>query len=80
MEAGIARGIEQGRLELLLEQLTIRYGTLPREVVVRVRSANVAELDNIAKRVLTAKTLEKALDLSGTDAQAQRPRNTALQS
>jgi hypothetical protein len=80
MEAGIARGKEEGRVELLLEQLTTRYGTLPREVVIRVRSANVAELDSIAMRVLTAKTLEKALDASGTTTQARRPRNMALQS
>lgn len=80
MEAGIARGKEEGRVELLLEQLARRYGTLPREVVIKIRSANVAELDSIAMRVLTAKTLEKALDVSGATTLSRHPRNMALQS
>ena len=84
VEAGIARGVVQGalqgRVDLLLGQLVTRYGTLPREVVEKVRSASAVELDGIAKRVLTAKTLEKALGVSGTSTQTRRPRNMALQS
>jgi len=77
---GMEAGVAQGRVDLLLEQLVTRYGTLPREAVDKVRSASAVELDGIAKRVLTAKTLEKALGVSGTSTQTRRPRNMALQS
>jgi hypothetical protein len=74
------QGVAEGRVDMLLKQLTTRYGTLPPEVEDKVRGASSVELDGIAERVLTAKTLETALDVSGTATQARRPRNMALQS
>jgi hypothetical protein len=70
----------QGRVDLVLKQLTTRYGTLPPEVADKVRNANAVELDGIAERVLTATTLEKALGVSGTAEPLRRLRNMALQS
>ena len=70
----------QGRIDMLLKMLTTRYGTLPPEVTDKVRNASATELDGIAERVVTAKTLEKAMGACGTPTQEQRPRNVALQS
>ena len=70
----------QGRIDMLLKQLTSRYGTLPPEVTEKVRNASATELDGIAERVLTAKTLEEAMGVCGTTSQEPRPRNMALQS
>ena len=61
VEAGIARGVERGRVELLLKQLTMRYGALSATMADKVRKASAAELDGMAERVLTAKTLDEAV-------------------
>jgi hypothetical protein len=61
VEEGIARGVTQGRVEMLLKQLTTRYGALSAAVAERVRKASAPELDSIAERVLTAQTLDEAL-------------------
>jgi Domain of unknown function (DUF4351) len=61
---GVQEGIAQGRTELLLKQLATRYGVLSAAVAARVRESNTTELESIAERVLTAKTLDEALGAS----------------
>jgi uncharacterized protein DUF4351 len=56
-------GKAEGRVELILKQLSLRFGPLTEAAQGRVRSAQDAQLDTVAERVLTAQTLEEALAL-----------------
>jgi hypothetical protein len=61
---GEADGVSEGKAavaEIVLKLLATRYGALPPAIAARVQSASTADLDGIAQRVLTAKTLEDAL-------------------
>jgi hypothetical protein len=58
---GMAEGKAEGRVELILKQLALRFGLLTEAIQTRVRSAQDAQLDAVAERVLTAQTLEEAL-------------------
>jgi hypothetical protein len=57
----IAKGRAEGRAELVLKLLALRFGPLREEVVARVRAASVEELDTFAERVLTATSLDEVL-------------------
>jgi predicted transposase YdaD len=59
--AGRAEGKAEGKAELVLRQLTLRFGSLPEGVRARVRAATSEELDLLAERVLTAATVEEVL-------------------
>jgi len=58
---GKVEGKVEGRVEIILKQLALRFGLLTEAVQARVRSAQDAQLDAVAERVLTAQTLEEAL-------------------
>jgi len=58
---GKAEGRTEGRTELILKLLALRFGPLPDAIQTRVRSAQDAQLDAIAERLLTTRTLEEAL-------------------
>ena len=58
---GKAEGKVEGRMELILKLLALRFGPLPDATQTRVRSAQDAQLDAVAERMLTAKTLEEAV-------------------
>jgi len=58
---GKAEGKAEGRVELILKLLSLRFGPLTEVAENRVRSAQDAQLDSVAERVLTAQTLEDAL-------------------
>jgi predicted transposase YdaD len=58
---GRAEGKVEGRVELTLKLLALRFGPLTEGDQTRVRSAQDAQLDAIAERLLTAQTLEEAL-------------------
>jgi Domain of unknown function (DUF4351) len=58
---GRVEGKAEGRLEIVLKQLTLRFGPLAEAIQTRVRSAPDAQLDAVAERVLTAQTLDEAL-------------------
>jgi len=58
---GKAEGRTEGRTELILKLLVLRFGPLPDAIQTRVRSAQDAQLDAIAERLLTTRTLEEAL-------------------
>jgi len=54
---GEAKGREEGRAEMLLRQIEIRFGRPGVDVEARVRSATTDELDRFAARILTARSL-----------------------
>ena len=58
---GKAEGRAEGKAELLLRQLTLRFGQLPAEAAERIRAASAETLDGWADRVLTAATLDDVL-------------------
>lgn len=58
---GKAEGQLEGRAALLIKQLALRFGPLPVQAEARIRSAGLAQLDDMAARVLTARTLDEAL-------------------
>jgi hypothetical protein len=58
---GVVEGKAAGVAEIVLKLLATRYGALPTAIAARVQSASTADLDGIARRVLTAQTLEEAL-------------------
>jgi hypothetical protein len=58
---GRAEGITQGRIELVLRQLSLRFGPFGEDVKAHITTASLAELDEIGERLLTARTLQEAL-------------------
>jgi hypothetical protein len=58
---GRVEGKTEGRLEIVLKQLTLRFGPLTEAVQTRIRGASDAQLDAVAERLLTVQTLEAAL-------------------
>jgi hypothetical protein len=58
---GKAEGKAEGRIEIILKLLALRFGPLTEAVQARVRGAQDAQLDAVAERMLTAKTLEEAV-------------------
>ena len=68
------RGQTKGRAQMLLEQLAIRFGSVPAKVSAQVMAADEAALSRWAARVLTAPTLENVLDEDRAGASpARRP-------
>jgi hypothetical protein len=61
VERGLEKGIAQGRADIILRLLAVRFGTLGEDVKARIAGATADELDGIAERLLTAKTLPEAL-------------------
>ncbi len=54
-------GKAEGRAEIVLRLLTIRFGAIGEDVKSRVAAASATELDAIAERLLSARTLQEAL-------------------
>lgn len=52
---------DEGRQDLFLRMLTLRFGELPESVLVRVRSATTDKLDRWADKILTAPSLDEVL-------------------
>jgi len=52
-------GHEEGRRDLLLDQLTVKFGPLPEEIIARVNALETAEIDRIGRAILTAQTLQE---------------------
>ena len=50
-------GHEEGRRDLLMDQLNVKFGQLPEEIVARVKTLETAEIDRIGRTILTAQTL-----------------------
>ncbi len=68
MQQGIQQGLQQGRLEgkvqLLVKQLTVRFGKLPVWVVDRLARTDESTLDALTEDVLSAESLDA---MFGTD-------------
>jgi predicted transposase YdaD len=64
-ERALAHGIRQGKIEgkvegkaeLVLKQLALRFGQVSTDVVARIRTASIADLDLWAERIIDAKSL-----------------------
>jgi hypothetical protein len=57
----VAQGRSEGRADLLVRQLTRRFGSLPEQARAHLAAASIEELDAIGERVLTAQDLPEAL-------------------
>jgi hypothetical protein len=61
MQQGMQQGLLEGRVNLLQEQLTEKFGSLPGWAVQRLHGASAEELHSWAKRVLHSTALEGTL-------------------
>ena len=55
------QGKAEGRMEMVLKLLALRFGPLTEATQARLRDVQDEQLDAVAERLLTAKTLEEAL-------------------
>ena len=55
------QGKVEGRVEIVLKLLALRFGPLSEAVQARVRSAQYMEIDAVVERILTAQSLEETL-------------------
>ncbi len=62
LKKGLQQGLQQGQREIVAKLLKLRFGELSAEIEARVNMANETELERIAERVLTARTLEEVFD------------------
>jgi hypothetical protein len=58
----VAEGRAEGRAAIVMRQLTLRFGPLSSEVQARIKQASIGELDSLGEHLLTAPTLQHALD------------------
>ena len=58
---GRLEGKAEGRADLVIRQLTLRFGPLSSAVLARISAASIEELDAIGERLLTAPSLQEAL-------------------
>jgi hypothetical protein len=58
---GMAEGTVEGRAALIVRQLTLRFGAPDEAQMARIKAASIEELDAIGERLLTAATLQEAL-------------------
>jgi hypothetical protein len=61
--AGVIEGRAEGRVEIILKLLATRYGAVSEAVGAHIRTAGSTELDDIAERLLSARTVEEALGI-----------------
>lgn len=59
---GEARGRALGEADLLLEQLTVKFGPQDAVVEARVRTASSGQLHTWGRRILTATSVDEVLD------------------
>jgi predicted transposase YdaD len=59
LEKGVERGIRQGEAQMLLRQLSLRFGNLPQSVRDQVETADADTLLGWSERILTATTLDE---------------------
>jgi len=59
LEQGMKKGIRQGEAQMLLRQMTLRFGVLPQSAHAQVESADADMLLRWSERVLTASTLDE---------------------
>jgi hypothetical protein len=59
IETGRLAGQAEGRAELLINQLTTKFGAVPEGTMRRIRTASIEELDRFGERVLSAQSLDQ---------------------
>jgi flagellar biosynthesis/type III secretory pathway protein FliH len=59
LEKGVKKGIRQGEAQMLLRQLSLRFGDLPQSAREQVESADADTLLRWSERILTASTLDE---------------------
>jgi hypothetical protein len=59
LEQGVKKGIRQGEAQMLLRQLSLRFGNLPLSAREQVESADADTLLRWSERILTASTLDE---------------------
>jgi hypothetical protein len=59
LEQGVKKGIRQGETQMLLRQLTLRFGDLPQSTREHLESADADTLLRWSERILTASTLDE---------------------
>lgn len=69
---GKAEGTVEGRAALIVRQLTLRFGPPDETHMARIKAASIEELDAIGERLLTAATLEDALQSDRAARHARR--------
>ncbi len=60
---GKVEGRLEGRADLVIRQLTFRFGPLGDAARARISAASIEDLDAIGERLLTAQSLQEALGL-----------------
>lgn len=58
-EESLKEGRKEGQAELLLRQLSLRFGMLPGSVTQQVQAASDSDLARWAERVITAASLDE---------------------
>lgn len=58
---GRLEGQREGRVNLLIHQLTRRFGALPAAAIARLAAVSIDDLDAIGERLLSASSLAEAL-------------------
>ncbi|MEP7244125.1 MAG: DUF4351 domain-containing protein [Gammaproteobacteria bacterium] len=58
---GRLEGETQGRADMVMRQLTLRFGPIDENIRDRLQQASIMELDAVGERLLTVRTLQEAL-------------------
>jgi hypothetical protein len=61
-----AEGKVQGKAEVVLHQLRLKFGEVPEAVRQHIRNATSDELDRFAERIITAASLHEVCPIAGT--------------
>jgi hypothetical protein len=57
-QEGREEGRQEGRRDLVLDQLSVKFGPLSAEIVTRVKGLSTAELERVGRAILTAQSIE----------------------
>jgi predicted transposase YdaD len=61
LEKGLDKGRREGQRRVLLKQLRLRFGQIPRKITARVAKAEAEQLELWAERILTASSIDEVL-------------------
>ena len=62
MAKGIVQGKTEGKADILLRQLRRKFHDLPSDVIERMQTATIDQLDDWSDRILDAKTLDEVFE------------------
>ncbi len=58
LEKGLEKGLQEGRQEMIWRMLERKFGRIPDSIRARVENCSAAELDEVAVRILEARSIE----------------------